>query len=134
MNLQCGLLTGQIFPTSHCLVILCRCLGAKSFEPWHQIIHTSFLALNLLGKGEHHFLICSYTDNSYVCLCYEKKMPVYCYTYQPTLAYLWNIGSNKNRAMKSICERLALDARGQLGVESTDTIKRIFNFFQDLSE
>lgn len=97
-------------------------------------MHTYFLALNLLGKGECHFLIGSYTDNTYVCLHYGKKMPVYCYTYEPTLPYLWTVESKENRLMKSVCERLALNARGRLGMERTDTIKRILNFFQDLSE
>ena len=70
----------------------------------------------------------------FVCLHYGKKMPVYCYTYKPTLPYLWTMGSKKNRVMKSIYEMLALDGRGELDMESTDTIKRILNFFQDLSE
>jgi len=61
-------------------------------------------------------------------------MTVYCYICEPASPYLWTIGSNKSRVMKFICERLALDARGQLGVESTDTLKRILNFCQDFSE
>lgn len=61
-------------------------------------------------------------------------MPVYSYTYEPALPYLWAMGSKKDRITKSICERLALNARGQLDVESTDTTKSVLKFFQDLSE
>lgn len=36
--------------------------------------------------------------------------------------------------MMSIAEKLTLDAKGQLGLKSTDMIKRILSFLQDLSE
>lgn len=61
-------------------------------------------------------------------------MPVYCYTYEPALPYLWTIESKKGKITKSICERLALNTRRQLDVESTDTMKSILKFFQDPSE
>lgn len=66
--LQHCLWTGHTFLTSHCLVRVCRCLEAKSFELSCQVMHTSFLALNLLAQGECNFCTCSQRDSSYICM------------------------------------------------------------------